>query len=129
MRTFQAALILLLALASLVIGVHGFRLQSQIRAEEERRATLEANVKRAKELSVEQLALTYRLKKLYGSEAQKRAAGAPAVDIDAVTAEIREVEQKLRSIRRELEEIESTEAGAPPSAFTPHPAPAATSAA
>lgn len=105
-RTVQAAIILVLALVTFSISIWGRILGNQAEATVREREQIELRLERLQALQTQRLALTHRLKRLFGRQAQLQAEQAAAEEIAKVSAEIASGEQRLSALNTEIAKAE-----------------------
>ena len=101
-RTAQAAIILVLTLITLAISVWGRVLGNRAEATIRERKEFALSVDRLQSLQTQKLALTHRLKRLFGRQAQLQAEQAPADEIAKITEEIASGEKRLADLISEI---------------------------
>lgn len=110
-RTFQAGVILALAVLTLVVAWYGLGLRRQAEQARQEWRELEATVERkSAELAQKEsdqraraarrLAVSHRLKKVAGARAQAAATGAPEESLRGMDQEILTLEQELRLLQQ-----------------------------
>ncbi|MBU6302688.1 MAG: hypothetical protein KGS60_14130 [Verrucomicrobia bacterium] len=106
-RTVQAAIVFALALVTLGISIWGRILGHRAEATIRERKEFALNVDRFQAMQTQRLALTHRLKRLYGRQAQLQAEQAAAAEIARITDEITSGEQRLRALNAEMAQAEA----------------------
>ncbi len=101
-RTAQAAIILVLTLITLAISVWGRILGNRAEVTIRERKQFQLSVDRLQSLQTQKLALTHRLKRLFGRQAQLQAEQAPADEIAKITEEIASGEKRLAALNSEI---------------------------
>ena len=106
-RTTQAAIIFVLALVTLGVAIWGRVLGKQTEAALSKRRGLEQRIDHVQTLLTQRLALTHRMKRLYGRQAQLQAVQAPAEEIAKITQELVTSEKRLVELDVELAKAEA----------------------
>jgi uncharacterized protein YoxC len=105
-RTTQAAIVFALALVTLAIAIWGRILGTKAEAVLKERQGMEQRVNEVQALRTQRLALTHRLKRLYGRQAQLQAVPSPPEEIAKVNQALATDEKRLAEVQEQLDRAE-----------------------
>jgi seryl-tRNA synthetase len=125
-RTILSAIIFVLALVTLAVAIWGRILGTKAEETIKERQGVEQRLNEIQSLRTQRLALSHRLKRLYGRQAQLQAAPSTPEELEKVNTDLAANEQRLTAVQEQLDrmELEFKPAASPPVGPTPAPLPA-----
>ena len=105
-RTTQAAIVFALALVTFAVAIWGRILGTKAEAVLKERQSMEQRVNDVQALRTQRLALSHRLKRLYGRQAQLQAVPSTPEELAKVNEDLAANEKRLAEVQEQLDRAE-----------------------